>query len=96
MELSRMTFSDSGESSFHPAREKYLEESFHWLIGQLEALIYRQKAREEWQRLFDQGAAVHDHGIFVGRQLIRQMMRSREFFDIYSRHASKESLSVSF
>jgi hypothetical protein len=35
MELSRMTFSDSGEPSSNPGREKYLEESFHWLIGQL-------------------------------------------------------------
>jgi hypothetical protein len=60
----------------------------------LEGLIYKQKGRERWQRLYDQGTAVYESGMFVGRYLIKEMMKSAEFFDIYNRHALKGSMSV--
>jgi len=66
-----MTFSDSGEPPVSLAREKYLEESFSWLIGVLESFIYKRKGNERWQRLYDEGAAVHEYGLFVGRHLLQ-------------------------
>jgi hypothetical protein len=95
VEMSRMTFSDSGECAANPAKERYLEESFSWLIGALEGVIYRRGARKEWERLYEQGVAVFDYGMFVGRHLVQQMMRSGEFFEIYSRHSSKSNHSLS-
>ena len=44
VEMSRRTFNDSFEDVNNKAREKFLEESFSWLIGALEALIYKKSA----------------------------------------------------
>lgn len=69
--MSRRTFNDSYEETNSKAREKFLEESFSWLIGALEALIYKKSANQRWIRLYDQGTAIFDYDLFVGRILIQ-------------------------
>lgn len=69
--MSRRTFNDSFEEGSGKAREKFLEESFSWLIGALEALIYKKSSNQRWIRLYDQGTAIFDYDLFVGRILIQ-------------------------
>ncbi len=67
----------SEEAEEVPPREKFLEESFGWLIGVIEGIFLGDaETKEEWRNMYVNLQMLYEEGLSLGNRLVECLLKS--------------------